>query len=135
MQDRQQKWAAEVRKIFARHLMEIRVRFYPDQDSAGAAFGLRKGRWGGYERARTEPPLWVIRELPSKFHVPLNWFFGLPDERALDEDEVVIVSLVRAIPDTRRRRHAKELVITVLESFQKGEGTVAQPAGEQSPDQ
>lgn len=130
-----ERMAQEARQIFAQRLAQARMRLFSDQDTAGAAFGLRKGRWGGYERARCEPPLWVIRLLPEKLHMPLAWFFGLPDERGLDDKETEIVSMLRAIPDPRRRAHATELVITVLESFRGPEGTVARPANAPPPGQ
>lgn len=108
--------AEEARRIFGTRLGIARAVVYPDQDSAGAALGLKPRRWGAYEGGRREPPLWLLRKLPEMFHRPLSWFFDLPDERGLSEAEGRIISLLRSIEDPAVRVAADQAIIVILEA-------------------
>ena len=124
--EQEARLAMAARKIFATRLGIARVALYSDQDSAGAVLGLKKHRWGCYERGDREPPLWVLRRLPQMFHRPLSWFFDLPDERELSDREARIILALRAIPDDDIRFSAETTLLTVLErAFLLG-----QPEGE-----
>lgn len=114
--EQEERLAEEARKVFGTRLGIARAAIYPDQDSAGAALGLRPRRWGAYEGGRREPPLWILRKLPELFHRPLSWFFDLPDERGLSDAEGQIVSLLRAIKDPDTRAAADAAVVRILEA-------------------
>ncbi len=108
---RQEELKKEARKIFSERLGLARAEVYPDQDSAGEALGLKPRRWGGWERARTEPPLWVLRKLPELFGRPLSWFFGLPDEHELSDAEARIITTLRSIQDPELRAAAEQALL------------------------
>lgn len=114
--EEEKRLAAEARAVFATRLGIARAAMYRDQDEAGAVLGLRKRRWGGWEGGRREPPLWVLRKLPGMFHRPLSWFFDLPDERALSDQEARMISALRSIEDPEFRSWAETTVIGLLES-------------------
>lgn len=113
--EQEEKLAAEARRLFGTRLGMARAAIYPDQDSAGKVLGFKKRRWGGYEAGRREPPLWFLMKLPAMFHRPLSWFFDLPDERALDDKESRIISLLRSLDDPVIRSAAIDGTISQLE--------------------
>ena len=107
---------AEVRRLVGTRMGMVRESMGLDQDAAGALFGIRGHRWGYYERGDREPPLWLLRKLPQVFHRPLSWFFDLPDERGLDDDEAQVISLLRAITSPPVKRAALAGMVALLEA-------------------
>ena len=94
------------------------------QEQAGARVGISGDRWGSYERADRVVPFTILRKLPGAFHYSLNFFFGLPDERSLDETEQRIIGKARSFHDNDLKDAALSSVEATLDGGLKQDQTL-----------